>query len=1126
MFIGSRSNCVFNMSAKHKKLGFRKIVSGFILLTFLSGQIWTPSMASAQSASMLNLPMPGAMVGISPSYVPIAIKGIQVFPDNPLKLDFIIDPANSGLRGEALKIESSKLIKYFLASLTIPEDDHWVNLSPYEKDRIIAEEFGKTEMGRDMLAQDYILKQLTASLIYPEKDLGKSFWNKVYDKAQKLYGTTDIPVNTFNKVWIVPEKAVVYENKDVAFVIESHLKVMLEGDYLALKENLKNEQMGSNQLEAKDVKQLSDVSSQIIKEVVLPEIEKEVNEGENFAPLRQIYYSMILASWFKRNLKKSILGEAYVGKNKIFGIDVDDKQVKEKIYQQYLEAFKKGAFNYIKEDYDETGQEVVAKKYFSGGTAFMRLNKEVNGQPAILQVVTDKASAEHVRPDDSFFRASINLLPEQVSETGAKNYLGMGLGDGARGTRGLPGQMTLASAIQSYETAVRQNNINGISVALQQARSLLPDEEVEFLSTVMNINVPDVVIEVMNRLAELFRQNAKLRTPALIRSLEGRRGVWESHGFTNVTASIGQALNAGTISPAPIEVLRSQSATLDSLRSAYQAAIRRQNLDGITSVIRDAQNLSPDDELQLLTEIITINAPEIVIRVVERMGQIFLLKPGLKIASITKQLERSREIWNSYGVVQVTDAIDRALEIGGEIEKAKAESAGQFDKRLATELDIFRIGIERDNNPKNVDQLVANFERFIRESLTQRGLSAVEQSAVGKAAAQAALDLRKIAVPHGFIIEQSPSGLSDERAFVVYKIDATTEETTTQGAVKTHYIKQVTRFSDGLLRGNPGWSSLFTDDVIVFRDYVEQSKLEELQKVIEGELPFRAVDTSSLKGKRIDRMARIARKFILKSAQGKTPDALARLEEEALRYHETEHEVRRRLLNLQDGDRVYGGLEEELAELKSMIRLLSSDSLASREKAYDVLAHIIELAASDTQFAWSVLSRITNVTDHDGILDKLDQLADIPTALSSLDTQVLAAHQQVDQEWGQSYSLAKGGQTFDPYTGRLAYNTKLDNQSGDVIPLNSNKNKPPMVAPESSTAKTAPVGGIDFNSNLLELKTIGNGVDFNMPFNPQRIGNTPIQGFTFDLYITPLVNLPMLLGLSENKETQKLSSIR
>ena len=58
-----------------------------------------------------------------------------------------------------------RLVKYFLAALTIPEKDLWVNLSPYEKDRVITDEFGSTEMGRDLLAQDYMLKQLTSSLI-------------------------------------------------------------------------------------------------------------------------------------------------------------------------------------------------------------------------------------------------------------------------------------------------------------------------------------------------------------------------------------------------------------------------------------------------------------------------------------------------------------------------------------------------------------------------------------------------------------------------------------------------------------------------------------------------------------------------------------------------------------------------------------------------------------------------------------------------------------------------------------------------------------------------------------------------------------------------------------------------
>jgi hypothetical protein len=69
--------------------------------------------------------------------------------------------------------EFNRLIKYFLVSLAMPNREMWVNLSPYESRRIIPEVFGQTEMGRDLLAQDYVLKQFTASLIYPESGLGK-----------------------------------------------------------------------------------------------------------------------------------------------------------------------------------------------------------------------------------------------------------------------------------------------------------------------------------------------------------------------------------------------------------------------------------------------------------------------------------------------------------------------------------------------------------------------------------------------------------------------------------------------------------------------------------------------------------------------------------------------------------------------------------------------------------------------------------------------------------------------------------------------------------------------------------------------------------------------------------------
>jgi len=57
-----------------------------------------------------------------------------------------------------------------------------------------------------MLAQDYILKQLTASMMYPEDELGNEFWQRVYKKAQDKFGTAEIPTDTFNKIWIVPEQ--------------------------------------------------------------------------------------------------------------------------------------------------------------------------------------------------------------------------------------------------------------------------------------------------------------------------------------------------------------------------------------------------------------------------------------------------------------------------------------------------------------------------------------------------------------------------------------------------------------------------------------------------------------------------------------------------------------------------------------------------------------------------------------------------------------------------------------------------------------------------------------------------------------------------------------------------------
>lgn len=350
---------------------FHKALSIFLILPFIVTSVVPPRFGYAQliPETILNLPVPGTMVSMSKPFIPAVIKGLTIHPENPLRFDFIVDRGASGLEGDALAQEGHKLVKYFLATLTVPEKELWVNLSPYERGRIIPDSFGRTEMGRDLLAQDYMLKQLSASLMYPEEGLGRKFWDGVYKKAYEQFGTTEIPMNTFNKIWIIPERALVYEHDNQVFIIQSHLKVMLEEDYIALQNNLGNDKLGIDTLNAGDAQTVSGVSSAVVKEILIPEIEKEVNEGETFANLRQIYQSVILATWYKLNLKESLLGQVYIDQNKTKGIDFEDKTVNEKIYNQYIESFKKGVYNYIKEDVDPLTQEIVPRKYFSGGTS-------------------------------------------------------------------------------------------------------------------------------------------------------------------------------------------------------------------------------------------------------------------------------------------------------------------------------------------------------------------------------------------------------------------------------------------------------------------------------------------------------------------------------------------------------------------------------------------------------------------------------------------------------------------------------------------------------------------------------------------------------------------------------------
>lgn len=378
---------------------FNSVVKRFIVSICVFLNTSTSIHAGLSTDAVLRLPAPGAHVLASQPTQPLLLKGIRLDPKDPFQFDILLDTGSGSaqLSGNALKNDIETLVKYFLTGIVTPAQDLWVNLSPYERERMVPNDLGRTMMGSHLLAQDYLLKQLTASLIYPERPMGREFWSRVYAAVRNKAGSTDIPVNTFHKVWVVADRADIYEQGDAAYVTSARLKVMMEDDYMASRRG-----QGS--------KSTDTAATQIMRTLVLPAIEEEVNSGANFAPLRQMYYALLIAAWYKKNLMSSPIVQTYGDHPSTRGSIIhNDRSANAQIYARYLEAYKKGVFNYIKEDSAHADGGGHPKKYFSGGADFAILSHP--------EKVFNPVGGQNVQPAGKLMEARVRISPPQLGSS-------------------------------------------------------------------------------------------------------------------------------------------------------------------------------------------------------------------------------------------------------------------------------------------------------------------------------------------------------------------------------------------------------------------------------------------------------------------------------------------------------------------------------------------------------------------------------------------------------------------------------------------------------------------------------------------------------------------------------------
>ena len=182
-----------------------------------------------------QLVMPAYLQHVAPvadQFRPVHIRALS-YDEASGRFDLRLDKGDAeNFNSADAQAAAEKLIEYFRIGLQLPNSMFWVNLRPDAPDNIIDPFLEKTDVGKILLEADLQLKKDLARFSSPDTPEGKQYWDKLYAKAEQLYGQNDAEIPTITRPWIVPDEIVLGESSNNTYVFKATLKVMLEKDYL------------------------------------------------------------------------------------------------------------------------------------------------------------------------------------------------------------------------------------------------------------------------------------------------------------------------------------------------------------------------------------------------------------------------------------------------------------------------------------------------------------------------------------------------------------------------------------------------------------------------------------------------------------------------------------------------------------------------------------------------------------------------------------------------------------------------------------------------------------------------------------------------------------------------------
>jgi hypothetical protein len=288
--------------------------------------------------------------------------------------------------------EESSLV-HFLVGLSLPNDVFWVNLNPWEPERIIDTHLAYTDAGKIMLEADFQMKKDFCKYENPcESDTGAEYWGLLDKKKNELVkncmdkypGEIESVDNVFfsaaTRLWIVPDRITAYGDDEELYIVDAVLDIYSEPVYEHSTFSIED-QSGSVSQSCKEylgeaAKEYGYYAKELEEEMILPLVVTEVNTGAQYEGLRQVYVSLALAQWYKSQYGSGHnLFSDFIDSYTIENLESRVSWSPQEIWDEYVISYKKGEY-YCEKIYEEENY-IKTKIYTSGGVDFGNIKDHI-----------------------------------------------------------------------------------------------------------------------------------------------------------------------------------------------------------------------------------------------------------------------------------------------------------------------------------------------------------------------------------------------------------------------------------------------------------------------------------------------------------------------------------------------------------------------------------------------------------------------------------------------------------------------------------------------------------------------------------------------------------------------------